>query len=282
MGITIPDEELELCAQLMRPAWIAAGLTNDLFSWEKEYEAAKRNHQPDVANAIWVLMGEHLITADQAKDLCREKIKIAVADYLQIIKKSCNNTKISLDLRRYIEAMQYSLSGNVVWSLQCPRYHPEAQYNEFQLLRMKHGLTAHPKVHVPLDTALSGAEVDTSDSEESLRPRKRVRTSGFLSPPTPVSEARDADNSSLYRNKDIKGVDGHNLAAWATAASVSPVGTTPTGNKHTDAESVVVALNLPEVGDEVCQSSSRSGPLCRGALLTDRRVNRLCQLHSNT
>jgi Terpene synthase family 2, C-terminal metal binding len=146
MGITIPEEELELCSQLMRPAWIAAGLTNDLFSWEKEYEAAKRNHQPDVVNAIWVLVREHSITVDQAKDLCRQKIKVAVADYLQTIKETCNNVTISMDLRRYIEAMQYSLSGNVVWSLQCPRYHPEAQYNELQLLRMKQGSTACPKI----------------------------------------------------------------------------------------------------------------------------------------
>ena len=255
MGITIPEEELELCAQLMRPAWIAAGLTNDLFSWEKEYDVAERNHQPDVINAIWVLMGEHSITVDQAKDLCREKIKVAVAEYLQIIKENCNNTNISLDLRRYIEAMQYSLSGNVVWSLQCPRYHPEAQYNEFQLLRMKHGLTAHPQSQVKLDAPLNEVEDHTSYSETSHRPQKRARTDDFPSPPTSVGGGGRSGSLSPDRDKGIEDVNGHTRDAWAAAPNGFATGTALRDNLHKDADSIVVALDLPEVGDEVYKPS---------------------------
>ena len=121
MGLTVPEEEMELCAQLCRPAWICAGLTNDLFSWEKEYAAAIDTRQTDVANAVWVLRGEHSITDDEAMNLCRAKIKDAVTDYVRVVKETRTRTDLSLDLLRYVEALQYSLSGNVVWSRACPR-----------------------------------------------------------------------------------------------------------------------------------------------------------------
>lgn len=43
MAITIPEEEMDSCRELMRYAWMAAGLINDLFSWQKAYKASRRN-----------------------------------------------------------------------------------------------------------------------------------------------------------------------------------------------------------------------------------------------
>ena len=245
MAITIPEEESELCAQLMRPAWIAAGLTNDLFSWEKEYEAAMRNGQPDVVNAIWVLMGEHSITADQAKELCRQKIKVAVADYLQVIEENCNNTNISLDLRKYIVAMQYSLSGNVVWSLQCPRYHPEAQYNQLQLLRMKHGVAAYPGPRTTI-TPKRPKELSEKDPE---RPQKRARTTGL---PTPLSSNSTRESSSLSPNcSEIDHCDRvHDKTDWAAGSLDWTVDITPNEGETTGIDRLV-SLDLPELGEEV-------------------------------
>ena len=42
MGITISEEELDTCKRLLRPAYVALALTNDLFSWEKEYDVTTR------------------------------------------------------------------------------------------------------------------------------------------------------------------------------------------------------------------------------------------------
>ena len=140
MAITIPEHEMYLCRELMRYAWIAAGLTNDLFSWQKEYDASRRSGRTDVVNAILVLMGEHSITVEEAELLCRRKIKEYVAKYIKVVENTSKRLDLSLDLRKYVEAMQYSLSGNVVWSLLCPRYHAEANYNELQLSLMKHGV----------------------------------------------------------------------------------------------------------------------------------------------
>ena len=140
MAITIPEEEMELCRRLSRHAWIVAGLQNDLFSWEKEYETSVENGQSHVINAIWVLMQEHSITVDEAKKLCRVKIEEHVAHYVRDAKEAQKNPNYSAELRRYLEALHYSISGNGVWSLYCPRYNPEVAFNERQLSRMKVGI----------------------------------------------------------------------------------------------------------------------------------------------
>lgn len=126
MALTIPEEEMEECKQLVQPAFAAISLTNDLFSWEKERDAAKDGGQPHVMNAIWVLMRELCISEDEAKVVCRAKIKESVTEYLVTLRKTRTSHDLSPDLRTYVEAIQYSLSGNLVWSIYCPRYHPEA------------------------------------------------------------------------------------------------------------------------------------------------------------
>lgn len=54
LGLTIPEHETESCRNLTRSAWVACGLTNDLFSWEKEYTAATEFGHKNIANAVWV------------------------------------------------------------------------------------------------------------------------------------------------------------------------------------------------------------------------------------
>ena len=136
MALTIPDEEMDLCKRLNGPTWAALALTNDLYSWEKERDAAQEASAPYVINAIWVLMKEHSITESQAKDLCRQNIKEQVAEAVRIVQKTKENFDISLDLRKYTEAMLYSISGNLVWSIYCPRYHQEESYDDIILSMM--------------------------------------------------------------------------------------------------------------------------------------------------
>jgi hypothetical protein len=141
MAITIPEEEMETCERLMRPAWIVLRFQNDLSSWEKEYASATRMGLSNVANANWILMKEHSIDVDSAKELCRGMRKENVTEYQHICQVNKDNTGLSLDLGRYMEALLYSLSGNAVWSLICPRYHPKATFNRYQLAMMEKGIT---------------------------------------------------------------------------------------------------------------------------------------------
>ena len=126
MALTISEQEMELCSQLARPAFAAISLTNDLFSWEKERDDAERDGLSCVVNAIWVIMKERSMTELEAKAVCRKEIKHHVAESVRVAEETRRNCDISSDLRTYIEALQYSVSGNLVWSIYCPRYHPEA------------------------------------------------------------------------------------------------------------------------------------------------------------
>ncbi|KAI0846488.1 putative geranylgeranyl diphosphate synthase [Daldinia vernicosa] len=143
-AITIAEEEMSICAELMLPAVITASLTNDLFSYEKEYEAAQAAGLPNVVNALWILMDEHHISLEDAKAKCRMRIKEEAAKYARIVRETMSRHDLSSDVKRYIELMQYTVSGNVVWSRQCPRYHKDMQYNERQILREKDGVAKHP------------------------------------------------------------------------------------------------------------------------------------------
>ncbi|MCJ1462660.1 hypothetical protein MMC07_001263 [Pseudocyphellaria aurata] len=139
MALTIPDEEMALCKELVRPAFAAWSLTNDLFSWDKEYQAAQHAGDSEVVNAVWILMREHSVDESRAKEICREKIKENVVHYLRIVDETKRNPSISLDLIKYVEAIQYTLSGNLIWSLFCPRYNAEATYNQQQQMMLNHG-----------------------------------------------------------------------------------------------------------------------------------------------
>ncbi|KAI1135782.1 fusicoccadiene synthase [Hypoxylon sp. FL0543] len=122
MALTIPDHELDLCMKLARPAYVALGLANDLYSWEKERSAAIRAGQDYVFNAIWVIMKERSIEEEEAKEVCREEIIKAISTYCQTLEETRNDLSLSRDLRAYLEAVLLSYIGNLVWSIYCPRY----------------------------------------------------------------------------------------------------------------------------------------------------------------
>ncbi|CVK85946.1 uncharacterized protein FMAN_06592 [Fusarium mangiferae] len=122
MGLTIPDEEYDLCMSLARPGYAALGLTNDLYSWEKERKAAQDMGQDYVFNAVWVIMKESAIGEEEAKEVCRREIMQSVDQFRGIVEKTKADLSLSRDLRVYIEAVMWSYIGNLVWSIYCPRY----------------------------------------------------------------------------------------------------------------------------------------------------------------
>ncbi|POS74342.1 hypothetical protein DHEL01_v207267 [Diaporthe helianthi] len=196
LGLHIPDHELELCRELMANAWIAVGLQNDLWSWPKERDAAKLHGNDHVVNAIWVLMQEHKTDVNEAMDMCRKLIVEYVAKYLKVIEDTRNDVSISLDLRKYLDAMLYSISGNVVWSLECPRYNPEINFNETQSEWMRRGVP-------PLETSISGDDYSANSSDvsatsasenevDSIRGRPASSRSSFESTHTASDKQSDA------------------------------------------------------------------------------------------
>lgn len=122
LQITIPEAEEDICKRLVRPAFAVLCLTNDLFSWEKENLSAIQRGLDYVPNAISVLKTEHSISTEESKCMCRGIIKQCVSEYMDTVEQRGSDATLSIDLRRYLDAMQYTLSGNAVWSLDSPRY----------------------------------------------------------------------------------------------------------------------------------------------------------------
>ena len=240
MGISIPEEEMDLCRRLTRPAWIASGLTNDYYSWEKECKASLEKGQVYTANAIWVLMREHSLTVDQAKDLCWQKIKGNVAEYVRIVEENLNNENLSLDLRRYIDCMQYTLSGNVVWSKLCPRYNQTASFNESQLLRMKYGLKEYP-IHSYEEAKVSQI---TTERDSTIKP-KTLSTGAHSW--TNVTNVVHVNHSSMNGADQVKG-DAQPPKANGSDDILNN-GYIPRTEEKT--ESTVLGLGLHGLGDEI-------------------------------
>ncbi|KAK3934317.1 hypothetical protein QBC46DRAFT_462691 [Diplogelasinospora grovesii] len=104
MALTIPEEEYKLCMELARPGYAVLGLTNDLYSWDKERAAAERAGQDYVFNAVWVIMRERCVDEETAKTLCAEEIKKYLAVYRRVVEEVRHNPNLSRDLRAYIDA----------------------------------------------------------------------------------------------------------------------------------------------------------------------------------
>lgn len=165
MGISIPKDELDHAHELAEVAYLNLGLTNDLYSYQKERDTATALGQDHVTNVIWVLMQEHQISEDGAKEMCREKIKQTIVDFRQIVREANGRTDLSNDTKRYLEGLLYSLSGNLVWSIECPRYHPHIKYNERQLDWMKNGIPKDDTNEIKTAAYKNGTSAAIADKE---------------------------------------------------------------------------------------------------------------------
>ncbi|KAF5381830.1 hypothetical protein D9757_008332 [Collybiopsis confluens] len=137
MGLKIPKNEVEKCRKLSRVAFFALILQNDLFSWDREYTAAQNSNQSSLENAVWVLMQEYKIDVQRAQQICRNRIKQYVSEYLQVVQKVKHDDTLSLDGRNKT----------------CPRYHPEVFLNPKQLDWLRNGVPG--TVGLPLSSPSS-------------------------------------------------------------------------------------------------------------------------------
>lgn len=136
MGLTISPDEAERANNITDPAYATLALANDFFSWEKEYIEFKQNPtSDDMANAIWIIMKEHSVDLEEAKKICQDKIRESCEEYVRRHREFERQAtgKVSKDLLRYLAALEFSISGNVVWSQYTHRYNfhkPAAKENE--------------------------------------------------------------------------------------------------------------------------------------------------------
>lgn len=178
-----------------------ASLTNDLFSFEKE------RGDVNVQNAVLVVMREHGCSEEEAREVCKERIRIECAKYVRNVKEIQTRTDVSDELKRYIDTMQYTLSANAAWSTNCPRYNGPTKFNELQLLRAKHGLEKYPARWPPKD-ATNGHSIKAERKEPVVNGNghyEPTKTNG-------LKRKRDSNNNTSddIRTNGTNGVNGVN------------------------------------------------------------------------
>jgi len=138
LGMTLTKEEDELLAPILRPRHAAVGLANDYFSFDREYEEFRSDVLPTkqmsekatLTNSVYLFMGLQNVDVAAAKELVKAETIKYEQEFLQRWRGFLHSsTPVSEKLRRCLEAHSFQVSGNVVWSLQCPRYHPAYRYD---------------------------------------------------------------------------------------------------------------------------------------------------------
>ncbi|KAK4235205.1 isoprenoid synthase domain-containing protein [Achaetomium macrosporum] len=133
MGLRIPETQQQMCLDLSRPFWLQTSLTNDYHSFHREMQEARAHGKSVVNNAIWVLMNKHSMTLDEANSVCREKAKEYAAEYLRVLEGVRARDDLCKDAKFLLETLQFGMSGNIVWGLQCLRYHDDRTLTPAQL-----------------------------------------------------------------------------------------------------------------------------------------------------
>ncbi|KAJ5116916.1 Variediene synthase [Penicillium angulare] len=197
MGILLTKEEEELLAPIARPCFAALGLANDYFSfdieWQEYQESQDTGKSSTMTNLVWLYTQWEDLSLSQAKEKTMQTVRNFETEYYHAMNLFMSNDKCSANCANYLKSLAYQMPGNVVWSLRCPRYHPELSPEEETLLHFAIKTEEHEStnkshfIHSDNRTAIHSMppkkrqNSDSSDAwsstEESTKSRSSSRTS---------------------------------------------------------------------------------------------------------
>lgn len=130
MGLALSEEEDSLLADIVRPCYASLALANDYFSFDREWEEAQLEGTERLTNAVWLYMRWTGADIPTAKNMVRDACNQYEDMFLQLCRRETRPDLLkSKRIDLYLQGLSYQVSGNVVWSLNCPRYHPEFRYD---------------------------------------------------------------------------------------------------------------------------------------------------------
>lgn len=140
MGILLTKEEEKLLAPITKPCFAALGLANDYYSFDIEWnEFQQADHSREkltMTNAVWLFMNWEGVPIAEAKEKTRQVVRRYEEEFRTRMNQFVGDKeKCSPKLARYLKALSHQVPGNIVWSLRCPRYHPELCVEAAERLR---------------------------------------------------------------------------------------------------------------------------------------------------
>lgn len=116
MGIVLTDEELQDVRHIFVPAESALVMTNDYWSWDREYFLSKRANAAKMVNSIDLFIRTEGLTVQQAREKVRISIVTHEKEYLALKAQFYqSHPRISSALKRFIEVCGVIVAGNHYW-----------------------------------------------------------------------------------------------------------------------------------------------------------------------
>ncbi|KAL4756114.1 bifunctional terpene synthase/polyprenyl synthetase family protein [Aspergillus foveolatus] len=122
-----PEEEVET-GPVTYLAFVVLGVTNDLWSWEKEKRVTRQSGDTlPLINAVQMLMRMQDTTEESAKQIVRTLIREHEEQYCLLRDKYLERPSTSLSVKKWFQVLELSMAGNALWSIHALRYHPEVR-----------------------------------------------------------------------------------------------------------------------------------------------------------
>lgn len=98
-------------------------LVNDLFSWDKEYDAhVKSNGEVPLVNAVHIVAVTQGLTHCAAKAVVQAEIRAHEERFCYLKEQYKATASPSDSILSWLKLLEHSMAGNWVWSLCVPRY----------------------------------------------------------------------------------------------------------------------------------------------------------------
>lgn len=197
MAIDLSKEEWRQIQPIFQPAEAALILTNDYWSWDREWRAALRSRNPRIVNAIDLLMRTQGKTAGEAREAVQKYILAYEAAFLE--KKTeflRGHPEIPDYLRLCVEVCGAVVAGNHYWCANCPRHHAWRDNEQHDPAGLD--LTFYTHTLGPANSS------DTSDglsSAPSSKDSEGYQSNSLTSPINTLREDGDGSSSAGQDNK---------------------------------------------------------------------------------
>ncbi|KAI9376181.1 isoprenoid synthase domain-containing protein [Aspergillus egyptiacus] len=186
------QQELDSVRPIIDAGGVAGIITNDYYSFNKEFDAHQRTGTLDrMQNAVGLLMREYGYTEDEARSILRQEINKGEKQFIDGYKawESAPGPK-SDSLRRYLIMVMQLFGGTIFWMAHAPRYHHEL------LTTAEDRATIVGKAHGPLRVL---------EGYPPPKGLKRLGSSLDLTATTTVNKRRNSSESPSA-SKHINGV----------------------------------------------------------------------------
>ncbi|TGO38461.1 hypothetical protein BHYA_0074g00090 [Botrytis hyacinthi] len=202
--VNLNDNERSSLDPVILPLLKTMVLTNDYYSWEKEYDEYKRtNGSMPIVNAVWLLKHLRNVEDSKARELLRDRIMEYEMQYCKLRDEYLQAENPSPDIRRFLGLVELAAAGNRFWHATSKRYNewaPTPAPNPTSKTKTKTKRSASQiedvKSDGQRDSKRSNIELDQLPSENGI---SFTKTPESLEVSTPNTNG-NFDSSSLSQN----------------------------------------------------------------------------------